>query len=134
MKLPTIKKILREDLKDAPSWVDGLIGPLNGFMETVYQALNKNITLSENIGSFLTEQTFKTVTTYPTGQGNISFQNELKTRPVGVILMQIYDRQTFTPPPGPTSIQWTLDVNQIVVYPITGLEADKTYVVRLAVF
>ncbi len=39
MRLPSQKKILREDLKDAPAWVNGLIGPLNAFMESVYQAL-----------------------------------------------------------------------------------------------
>ena len=43
MKLPIQKRILREDLKDAPDWVVNIIGPLNNFMETIYQALNKNI-------------------------------------------------------------------------------------------
>lgn len=134
MELPSIKRILREDVKDAPSWVIGLIDPLNGFMETVYQALNRNLTLNENVASFLTEQTYTTISTYPTGQALFQFKNLLKTRPIGVMVMQVYDKATYLPPPGPVYIPWTLNGDQIVIRTITGLEADKTYLVRLVIF
>lgn len=134
MKLPTIKRILREDLREAPNWVVGLIDPLNTFMEMVYQALNKNITLTENVASFVQELVYTTPSTYPTVD-NKSFTNELKTRPFGVQLLQAYERQTYLPPPGPVYVPWTLNsLNQIVVHPITGLEASKTYVIRLLIF
>ena len=135
MKLPTIKKILREDLKDAPSWVNGLVDPLNTFMETTYQALNKNITLNDNIASFTTELTYRTVSTYPTDQPTQSFMNILKTRPFGVQLLQILDKSTYLPPTGAVgALPWILNGNQIVIHPITGLAADKTYIVRLVIF
>lgn len=137
MKLPTIKRILREDVKEAPSWVNGLIDPLNTFMETVYQALNRNLTLSENLATFTTELTYKTVSTYPTDQPNAQFLNTLKgsVRPVGVQLMQIYDKETFLPPTGTVGqIMWAIKETQIVIYPITGLAGDKTYIVRLVVY
>lgn len=134
MKLPTIKKILREDVKEAPSWVNGLIDPLNAFMETVYQALNKNLTLTENVASFTTEIIYKTVSTYPTSQGTFDFQSTLRTRPIGVMLMQIYDKSNYTPPPGPVYIPWTSQGSQIVLDTITGLEASKSYLIRLVVF
>ena len=135
MKLPTIKKILREDLKEAPSWVNGLIDPLNSFMETVYQALNKNITLSENVASFVTEFTYTTPSGYPIGQGTFSISNTLKTRPIGVLPLQVYDKITYVPAPGPVYIPWAYqNGNLIEISTITGLEASKTYTVRVVVF
>jgi len=134
MKLPVIKKILREDVREAPSWVNGLIDPINSFMETVYQALNKNLTLTENIASFVTEITYRTISTYPTGQETTNFMNQLKVRPSGVMVMQVYDKLTYLPPPGPVYVPWTLNGDQIVMRTITGLEADKAYMIRLVVF
>lgn len=135
MKLPTIKRILREDLSDAPNWVNNLINPMNTFMEMVYQALNSNITLTENIASFIQEVTYTTGSSYPSGQADQSFMNTLKTRPIGVQLLQVFDRQTYEAPPGPVYIPWVANsVNQIVLNTITGLEADKTYTIRLLIF
>lgn len=134
MKLPTAKKILREDLKDAPDWVSGIITPVNSFMETVYQAMNKNMTLQENISSFVKEITYKTPSTYPTMEV-ISFQNELKSKPIGVMLMQIYDKSTYSPVLNSVYIPWIVnDKGGIEIHPITGLAADKTYMVRLVIF
>lgn len=134
MKLPNQKKILREDLKDAPNWVSGIIGPVNSFMETTYQAMNKNLTLQENIASFVKEITYITPSTYPT-MDNITFQNQLRSKPIGVMVMQCYDKDTYTPAAGPIYVPWIQDVSgNIVVYPITGLVASKTYIIRLVVF
>lgn len=134
MKLPNQKKILREDLKGAPDWINPLIGTLNSFMETVYQALNHNITLQENVNSFVKEITYKTPSTYPTGVDTVTFISTLKTKPIGVQLLQVYDKATYTPPPGPVFIPWVEDNGNIVIYPITGLEADKTYLIRILVY
>lgn len=134
IKLPTQKKILREDLKGAPDWINGVIDPTNTFMEKTYQALNKNITLTDNIASFVKELTYTTPAGYPTMEP-ITFRNELKARPIGVMVMQVYDKATYIPAPGPVYIPWVLDnAGDIMVYPITGLQASKTYLVRLVVF
>lgn len=133
MKLPTQKKILREDIKDAPPWINAVIEPVNTFMENTYQALNKNITFSENINSFVKELIYTTPSTYPTGVEIVTFQNTLRTRPTGIFLMQVYERSTYTPPPGPVFIPWVDSQDGIQIYPLTGLEASKTYLVRLVV-
>ena len=134
MKLPSFKRILREDVKDAPDWVDGLINPLNSFMEFVYQGMNKNLTLFDNVAANVTEFTYRTGATYPLGQDDVNFQSGLKNKATGVMIMQIYDRATYTPPPGPCYVPWIQNVDQIVVKTITGLEASKVYTVRLVVF
>lgn len=134
MKLPATKRILREDLRDAPGWVNGIIGPVNSFMESVYQSLNHNISLTDNIASFVKEITYKTNSTYPTGMAQITFRNELKTKPIGVVVLQVYNRADYTPAPGPVYVPWVENVGDIVVSTITGLEADRNYMIRLAVF
>ena len=134
MRLPTQKKILREDLKDAPNWVNGIIDPINSFMETLYQSLNKNITLQENIASTVKEITYTTTSAYPSPQDDVTFQNTLRTSPIGIVVLQVYDKANYTPPPGPVYIPWVNDNGTITISTITGLEADKTYLVRLVLF
>jgi hypothetical protein len=132
MKLPSLKKILIEDLKGAPDWVRPMIDVLNSFMETVYQALNRNITFEENIGCFIKEITYKTPAAYPT-MDPVYFQNDLRVRATGLQVLQVYDKSNYTPPVGPIYVPWIEANGRIAVYPITGLVAEKTYIVRLLI-
>lgn len=135
MKLPTARKILREDLKGAPDWISGIIDPINSFMEKIYQAMNKNITLQENIASFIKEITYTTEATYPNSQGKVTFKNELKTRPIGVLLMQIYDKNNYIPPVGPVYVPWVQNKDgDLEIHTITGLRPGVTYIIRLVIF
>lgn len=132
MRLPQIKRILKEDLgAGVPTWVDRLISPLNTFMEAVYQALNKNITFSENIASFFVELTVKTdgSSTFEA----MSFLNQIKTRPRAVLICQAYVKETFAPVAA-AAIAWNTDGTNVTVSEITGLSASTNYVVRLLVF
>lgn len=132
MKLPVIKKILREDVKEAPKWISGIIDPINSFMESVYQALNHNITYSENFAGFIKEITYTTTSAYPM-MDNIEFVNELKTKATGVQILQAVERTNYLPAPGPVYVPWVEDNGTIVLSYITGLEAGKTYVIRLLI-
>lgn len=133
MKLPTIKKILREDVKDAPAWIAGVIDPVNSFMENVYTALNKAITLTDNIASFTKEISYVTLAGYPGTQPNVTFLNQLRTRATGVMVMQAFETQSYTPV-AIGGLAWVEDTSGIVIYPISGLTASKTYTLRLVVF
>ena len=128
-----MKKLLIEDLKGAPDWVRPLVVILNPFMELTYQALNRNITFDQNIAAFTRDIIYKTPSTYPTGVEQVSFMNELKLKPIGVTVIQAYDRSNYVPAPGPVYAPWVDDNNTIRIGTITGLEANKTYVVRLLV-
>lgn len=134
MRLPTAKKVLKEDLKDAPDWVNNLIQPINAFMENVYACLNKNVTLQDNIGSFIYTFTYKTPATYPASVDPVEFLNQLKTKPIGVVVLQVYDKSNYVAAEGPVYIPWIENNGSIVLGTITGLEPDKSYLVRLAVF
>jgi len=131
MKLPTTRKVLREDVKGAPSWIIPLIDALNSFMDSVYGAMNKNITFGDNIGCQVKELTYRTPTTYPTGVDPVEFTSTLKFRSSGLWVTQVVERQNYLPPPGPVYIPWVEDSGIIRIGTITGLEADKVYTIRL---
>lgn len=51
MRLPTIRRILKDDLAkngDLPSWIDQLLFPLNQFIDVVTLALRENLDLQNN--------------------------------------------------------------------------------------
>lgn len=132
MKLPTQKRILREDVKEAPDWINGIIGPFNNFAETVYQALNRNITFKENVACFIKEITYKTTSLYPAAD-NLTFANELKFKATGVQVLQAVDKSTYQPAAGPVYVPWIEDNGKIILGSITGLVASRTYTIRLLV-
>lgn len=133
MRLPSQKKVLKEDMKGSETWINPMIDTVNSFMESVYQALNKNITFQENVSSFIREFTYTTVSTYPTDQPVIQFQNQLRTKPIGVFVLQAYDRSNYVPAPGPVYVPWVDVDGAINVSTITGLAASKSYTVRLLI-
>lgn len=132
MKLPSIKKILREDVKDAPPWISAIIDPINTFMEAVYQSLNKNITFTENIASNVKELVVRTSSSYPT-MDQIEFESGLRTRATGIMVMQAYEKSTYIPAVGPVYASWIESNGTIIVYGIRGLDVSKVYIVRLLV-
>ncbi len=134
MKLPFIKKILKEDVKGAPSWINNVIEPMNSFMESIYQLVNKNVTFTENFFSFVKEITYITPSTYPSGVEDISIMNTLKAKASGIIVAQAYEKGTYIPAPGPVYAPWVENSSDIIISTITGLEASKTYLIRLVVF
>lgn len=131
-QLPSSKKILREDLKDAPPWISQVIEPFNSLGESVYQAFNKNITFADNVASFIKELTYKTSVSYPAAEV-VEFANTLKTKAIGLWPLQVVDRSTYLPAAGPIYIPWVENNGVIQVGSITGLVASKTYTVRLLV-
>lgn len=126
MRLPWQKKIMREDLKEAPKWIDPLIDVVNNFMESCYQALNRNITFSENIACFIKVVRVETPSTYPTMDDTV-FQSSLKTKAIGLQVLQAYDVSNYTPAPGPVYAPWVEVNGEIRISAITGLEASKIY-------
>jgi len=77
-KLPSKRKLLREDLKEAPAWIDKILGFVNPFFEDVYFSLNKNITLRENIDCDVREITIETTSTYSNNIPNVdAIQGEI---------------------------------------------------------
>lgn len=133
MRLPSIKKILREDLgSDAPKWAGAIIDPVNSFMESIYNMVNKNITYTENIASNVRELTVRTSSVYPV-MDPLEFTSGLRTKAIGVTILQVYEKLVYVPPPGPVWAGWVENNGTISISKITGLEASKVYIIRFLI-
>jgi hypothetical protein len=56
-KIPSVKRLMAEDFYDQKSWIGKLLQPLNTFMEQVTLALNKRLTISDNLQAQLSKLT-----------------------------------------------------------------------------
>ena len=137
--LPSQKRILREDLTEAPIWIDKLLWPLNKFMETIYYALDKNITFEDNIAAQKRTINFTTGTYIgsPMTADNfplIQFTSTLRTVPAGIMLLNIYESDNIGEPLiEPTTLSWYYNNGTITVTYITGLSDDTDYTMTLLV-
>lgn len=135
--LPTIKSLRREDIPDAPEWVGSLLTPLNSFISSVYYALDKDITFTENIASSIKEVTLTTRTDYSTNPENfekISIANPIRTKPVGVQLVKIANLGTYAPIYSSTSLHWDFLDGYVRIHYVSGLDNSVKYGMNLLIF
>lgn len=136
MSLPRLRKVLREDLKDAPNWVDRLIFPVNQFMETTYNLLNKNITFSSNIACQLKELDFTTTPNYdpnnPDTFNPLKFKSTLRTSAFGMQTVKVVEvGGNYTPILKPIYINW-FEYDGVVTIPfITNLKPNTRYIINI---
>lgn len=128
--LPPIRRIFREDLgPDVPQWVTRLLAPLNLVLDTVYQALNRQLDFGVNIRS--QQRTFSLVAGAAATDNTYDFPVDLGGRkPSGlwVISTQRQDGtvETFTTPVF-ASWSWNSQANTIEISGITGLTNGTAY-------
>lgn len=135
MELPSITRISREDLKEAPGWIDKLLYPINLFMGALHAGLNKNITHSQNIRCVIKDLRLDTPADYSTGGfPDLSFVHGLGVKPFRVSICQI--NEVVEPVVVMTSspfAHWVEREGKVIVQYIAGLENSKRYAVRLLV-
>ncbi len=133
MRLPDLRKILREDVKTKEQWVSAIIDPINSFMNVIYIGFNKNITFSENIRSIIKEVTVVAPSTYPSDQSPIKFPNIMSVKATGLWVIQAYEKDTYLPVLDPVYAARVEDNGVITVSGVSGLSPSKTYMVRFLV-
>ena len=124
--------ILREDLKTKEAWVSALIDPINSFFDTVYIALNKNITFSENIRCMVKEVTVVTSATYP-ALDLIKFPNTLKVKASGLWVIFAIKKDDYTPVMSPVYASWVEDNGVITISGLSGLSVSTSYLIRFII-
>lgn len=135
-KLPSQRRISREDLTDAPSWIVRLLNPLNSFMEAVYSALNGRITFVENVRSQFYQTDFTTASDYELNGTfeAIQFAKSFSAQASGVLIAHIYKKGALSEPLiGSFSLNWFEDSGNIKIKYISGLSDSTSYVVRFLV-
>jgi len=136
-RLPTIRRLLRENIPEAPDWIDKLLNPLNKFFEETFAALDKNITFEENIRAQLKSITFTTGAAYDGTAANFEmlvFSSTLPTKVQGVIIMQIKaDTDNYTPIEGDVCLDWQEINKEVQVGLIRGLSTSTKYILNVLV-
>ena len=137
-KLPTVRRLSKEDIPDSPEWFDKVLTPLNIFFESIYGALNKDITFSENISCNIKELTITTPAAYVTNvvasTPLTQFTNPLRNKPQGVITLALFETNLpFGALSIPHSVEWTFLNEKIQITHISGLTAKVKYTLRILI-
>ena len=127
-QIPSFRRILREKFPSDVSWIGGLLGPINSFMEDVSLALNKRLTLSANFDG----ETKQVIVdgTYPV---KLSWGRSVKPS-IGLIGgIQKTDNSNVSLSAA-VSLNWKYDQNgQIQIVDVVGLDdaSDNKYTLKL---
>lgn len=134
-KLPQYRRILKEDLKGSPDWVDRLLTPINSVFESVFTALAGGLTFVENVRSTIRDVTFKTPSTYISDNefNQINFASGLKVKATGLQILQIEESTGDKLVDAVMATGWLDNSGQIQVTFMTGLQDSKQYNVRFLV-
>jgi len=116
--LPPLKRITAEDFSEQISWIAKLLQPLNVFFDSVYSALNKNLTFADNFKAMV-----KTVVVDNT-QATFTPIKISSTigRPAGVWAVSVRDRAGNSQVlGGGGTVSWGYENGQILINAISGL-------------
>jgi hypothetical protein len=136
--LPPIKRILNEDVPNAPSWFGRVMYIVNTFMQNVYAALQGQLTFQQNFLSQINTTTFTTSLAYTSGSFTpIVFSRTLGVKATGMIITQIINSQTTTTTPitTATALDWRdLGNGNLQINFISGLANSTQYTVTTLTF
>lgn len=129
-KAPIFRRVVREDIPDAPDWIDIIITSMNQFFDTVRLALTRNLTFRENINSQI--QDFTIVAGASPTDNTYEFALTMTKKVEGLILMQIAQESTnYTPLTSVPYLNWHLESTDIVIDSILGLTSGETYNIKV---
>ena len=125
--VPKLKRLTREDFKDAPAWIDRLLYWLNIFFEAVNRALSNGITISENMAA--QERTFQILAGATPADNTTNFALTMKSTPKHLILGRVTDMDTsnYVPVGVAVFMEWRYRDGQIYITSVTGLTSGKNY-------
>ena len=137
--LPTIKRVQRSDLGgDIPEWVDSLLSPLNQFIEEVYSAFNRNLTIPENVKGQIKILSFRTSSNYTSASKDfteITYLNTLGRKTQILLLGYVEEIGNPKKKHDATTISW-YDNNDgtVTIHYISGLSNSKNYNITILGF
>lgn len=131
--LPPFRKIGLEDIKGAPAWAQSMVNILNDFMEFVYGAMNRNLSVTGNL-----RQEFKSFVILAGATADLNkfrFATSIKAKPSGV--MPISCQQvagTYVILTSAVTIpSWRWESGEVIIESITGLTNGANYQIAVLV-
>jgi hypothetical protein len=135
MKLPLFRRLFKTDFKqEFQELVDQLSVSINVGIENLYDALNRKLSLRDNILCTVKELE---ITVSPTGIPITTsiIQLDISGRVDGVIVISavnITDSSVY--PSSGVFVSWTQNQNGILINHITGLPANQKFRVKMVAF
>jgi len=132
MKLQSFKRLFKTDYKEEfQDLIDKLSASLNVGIESLYDALNGKLSLSDNLYCNVVDIDV-IVDSNGIPKNTTSYPITLKTKPIG---LQVIDARnltnTTTYPSGAIFISFTAENTRIIINHITGLQANQTYRLKI---
>lgn len=127
MRLPQTVRIITEDLpSEVTKWVGKLVEPLNNFMLTMRNGLNKGVTVNDNMSG--------SVKSYSVTGNTLTFEYKSARAPKIVLLGGWVDltTPTWTPTTLPGICKWSY-ANERVECTFLGLESTHRYSITLLI-
>lgn len=131
---------MREDIPNAPEWIDALINPLNTFMEEVYFALDRDLELETNVKGAIRTITFTTRSDYSTANPATNgwiiqkINDPIGRKPECVAIGQVTDKDSFSVVTDPVSCNWDYLNGVVRINYIAGLADSTKYEIKLLIF
>lgn len=135
MRLPSFRRLIRTDFKqEFQALVDQLSVSINIGIENLYDALNRKLTLRDNIACTVKEIDVK-VDAAGTPLSTTLFQMDITNRLDGIVVLNALNQDdSSTYPTSGLFISWTQTQNGILINNIKGLQANQTYRLKLVAF
>ena len=128
-----ISRLSREEFKGAPAWIDRLLGWLNQFLEQIAFALNKNLTLEQNLAAQV--KAFSVTAGAGAANNTASFLCTLKTAPKVLFKGSVVQRgSNYVALTAAVDVNWRYENGNVLITSITGLTNGLTYDFVVALF
>jgi hypothetical protein len=133
MKLPSYRRIIKTDYaEDYQELVEKLAVSVNNGFDTLYDALNKKLTFSENISSTMTDILVSVETDGAPIKKQTQFKLDVSQKSIqGLLVINCYEEKTGDPPLSAPFISFVKNENNILIKKITGLKANTSYVIKV---
>lgn len=128
---PSAYRITREDLREAPGWIERLLLVLNDFMRDVFNALNGTLTIGDNVrGEF---KTFQLKAGAAAADNTLTFTTGVP-RPRHVAVSQVSQADNpYAAVASAVYASWRFEDRKVIINAITGLTSGTTYDVTVLV-
>ncbi len=134
-EVSTTQRITQEELQGtAEEQISALIRPLNLFFEDTNRALDRDLTVQQNMDASILRVRIQTAASYPGNWVEVKFQHGMKRRPSGAMMINIVDNNNFdTVFISPITIQTTFDSTQGTLKFVTGLVPSGDFTLTLLI-
>lgn len=136
MKLPSFKRLFTADFpKEFKQLVDTLSVSLNNGIEVLYQALDRQLTLRENIKSTVKDVTLTVdANGKPKQTATFTLDTGISKLDGCIVISAINNTNLTTYPTSGVFISFTQSTTSVLINNVTGLTPDQSWTLRIVAF